>query len=53
MRTAALAGQTVLVTGAATGIGRACAVYLAAAGARVWVNHLDQHELAEDLIDQI
>lgn len=53
MRTDSLAGQTVLVTGAATGIGRACAVYLAAAGARVWVNHLDQHGLVEELTDQI
>ncbi|MCD0481730.1 3-hydroxybutyrate dehydrogenase [Streptacidiphilus sp. ASG 303] len=32
-----LAGRTALVTGAASGIGRACAVALAAAGARVYV----------------
>jgi len=34
-----LAGKTALVTGAATGIGKAIAVDLAAAGARVVVNH--------------
>jgi 3-oxoacyl-[acyl-carrier protein] reductase len=36
----ALAGKTALVTGAATGIGRAISVALAAAGARVAVNHM-------------
>jgi NAD(P)-dependent dehydrogenase (short-subunit alcohol dehydrogenase family) len=34
-----LAGKTALVTGAATGIGKAIAGALAAAGARVVVNH--------------
>ena len=37
--TASLARKTALVTGAATGIGQAIAVALAAAGARVVVNH--------------
>lgn len=53
MRPDALSGQSILVTGAATGIGRACARYLAAAGARVWINHLNQHALAEELVAQI
>lgn len=53
MRPDALSGQTILVTGAATGIGRACAFYLAAAGARIWVNHLNQHDSAGALVEQI
>ncbi|MBK3746439.1 SDR family NAD(P)-dependent oxidoreductase [Stutzerimonas balearica] len=42
-------GQTALVTGAATGIGRATALALAAAGATVWANHLGQHSAACEL----
>src|SRR5262249_53952420 len=34
-----LAGQTALVTGASSGIGAACAIALAAAGAKVGVNY--------------
>jgi glucose 1-dehydrogenase len=34
-----LAGQTAIVTGAASGIGRATAVALAACGANVVINH--------------
>ncbi len=42
-----LAGKTALVTGAATGIGKAIAAALAAAGARVVFNHPHTPELAE------
>ncbi len=48
-----LEGKVALVTGAATGIGRASAVGLASAGARVWINHLSQHEAAGQLCAEI
>jgi 3-oxoacyl-[acyl-carrier protein] reductase len=44
-----LAGQTALVTGAASGIGRAIAVALAGAGAAVAVNHLGRAAAAHDV----
>ena len=41
-----LAGRTALVTGAATGIGRATVLAFASAGARVAINHLGRAEAA-------
>ncbi|MFT6590004.1 MAG: 3-oxoacyl-[acyl-carrier protein] reductase [Rhodoferax sp.] len=48
-----LAGRTALVTGAATGIGRATALLFAQAGARVIVNHLGNPIRAQTLVDEI
>lgn len=48
-----LKGQTALVTGAATGIGRAIALMFAQAGARVVVNHLGQSEAAQAVVQAI
>lgn len=51
--TMSLQGRTALVTGAATGIGRACALRLAQAGAFVWVNHLGQAGAADAVVREI
>lgn len=46
-------GQTALVTGAASGIGRACALALARAGAQIIVNYLGSADRAKELADTI
>jgi 3-oxoacyl-[acyl-carrier protein] reductase len=51
--TLSLQGRTALVTGAATGIGRATALLFAQAGARVIVNHWRQADEAQSLVAQI
>ena len=48
-----LSGQTACVTGSATGIGRATALALAAAGAKLVLNHCRQPELAQQLQREI
>lgn len=53
MNTLSLHGKTALVTGAATGIGRATAILFAQAGARVVVNHLRQTEQAQAVVQAI
>ena len=50
---ASLGGKCALVTGAATGIGKAIATTLAAAGAQVVVNHNHTPESAEKLVAAI
>ncbi len=48
-----LAGQTALVTGASSGIGRAVAVALGAAGANVVVNFVSSSGRADDVVHQV
>jgi len=48
-----LRGQAALVTGAATGIGLACASALAESGANVAVNYLDKPEQAREVAERL
>ncbi|WP_119678312.1 SDR family oxidoreductase [Indioceanicola profundi] len=48
-----ISGQVAIVTGASSGIGQACAVELARAGARVAVNHRNSAEEAGETLEMI
>lgn len=50
---AELTGKVALVTGSSRGIGRACVLKLAEAGARVVINYFSQREAAEEVQAQI
>lgn len=48
-----LQGQAALVTGADSGIGKGVAMALAMAGAKVIINHVDAHVVAQQTVDEI
>ncbi|HWD88206.1 MAG TPA: SDR family oxidoreductase [Mucilaginibacter sp.] len=53
MNTYSLHGQAALVTGGDSGIGKGVAIELAKAGAKVVINHVDAHEVAQLTVDEI
>jgi glucose 1-dehydrogenase len=53
MNTTSLKGQSALITGADSGIGKGVALAMAAAGANVIINHVDAHEVAQLTVDEI
>ncbi len=53
MNSYSLQGQSALVTGADSGIGKGVAQVLARAGAKVIINHVDAHEVAQQTVDEI
>jgi glucose 1-dehydrogenase len=53
MASQSLKGQSALVTGADSGIGKGVALALASAGANVIINHVDAHEIAQQTVEEI
>lgn len=53
MNSYSLQGQIALVTGGDSGIGKGVALELAKAGAKVVINHVDAHEVAQLTVDEI
>ncbi|PWJ59054.1 glucose 1-dehydrogenase [Dyadobacter jejuensis] len=51
--TLSLSGQVAVVTGSSSGIGRACAIYLAALGAKIVVNYASNREEGQETVDHI